>query len=227
MMGWGRVDLTCAWPACPLGRVTVSRLSLCHLQCTHLRTGLGFTEIEVSFQSQGRMLVAPFMPWSQYRPHLSNGHCLLRTPISSTPHPFDSPFYLQGSQRLRQIWLILPFSLNLSVFFLCIHTHTHTHTHTQIHTHTHTHTEFKPPLKITSPSEEVLILSVHLLLPLSLVPVAAFSEILPVFITKWLQRCWGVWRQVLLCGFHQVRFYLKRLFTKDSHPKGQRRAGVV
>ena len=53
----------------------------------------------------------------------------------------------------------------LSLFFLCTHTHTHTHT------------EFKPPLKITSPSEEVLILSVHLLLPLSLVtvPVVAFS----------------------------------------------------
>ena len=140
--------------------------------------GLGFIEIEVLFQSQGRMLAALFMPWSQYRSHLSDGHCHLKTPVSLTRHPFASPFCPQGSQRPCQIWLILPFSLNLSLFSLYAHIDTHRHIDT--------HTEFKPPLKITSPPEQVLLFSVHLLLPLFLVtvPVAAFSEILPVFMTK-------------------------------------------
>ena len=84
--------------------------------------------------------------------------------------------------------LVDPAFLSLSTSFSSFYAHTYAHTHT------HAHTEFKPPLKITSPSEEVLILSVHLLLPLSLatIPGVAFSEILPVFMTKWLQRCWGV-----------------------------------
>ena len=132
--GWGggQVDLICAWPACPLGRVIVSRLSLCHLQCTHLRTDLGSLRSKSCFKSQGRMLAAPFMPWSQYRSHLSDGHCHLKTPVSLSPHPFASPFCLQGSQRPCQIWLILPFSLSqpLSLLSICTHRHTQTHRHT-------------------------------------------------------------------------------------------------
>ena len=222
--GWGggQVDLICAWPACPLGRVTVSRLSLCHLQCTHLRMDLGSLRSKSCFRVRAECWLPCSCPGVSIDPTSQMDIVTWRLQSPWLPTPLLHPSALKGPRgHAKSGWSCLSLSLNLSLFSLYAHIDTHRHIDT--------HTEFKPPLKITSPPEQVLLLSVHLLLPLFLVTVsvAAFSEILPVFMTKWLQRCWGVRRQVLLYGFHQVRFYLKRLFTKDSHSNGQKRACVL